>query len=167
MGGLFTAPRLFSAPQEASLLEDQVANVLKGLKGSPKKGGKKKHARDGRTYAEVVAAGPETSEMSALQFPGPSWKFAEAPTDSEMLAAEAIPDYFRTQQGARRLPTLHEGSVQEQTEETPEVSRVPRVRPKKRGGPKKGRRGSQKVRLRPKKGGRGVSEEVVFVLRGE
>ncbi len=107
-----------------------MANVLKkDLKESPKKGGKKRrkrkkrrrkrHARDGRTYAEVVGAGPETSAMSALQLPGPSWKFAEAPTDEEMRAAEAIPDYFGAQQGARHLPTLYEGSVQEQAQASP------------------------------------------------
>ena len=47
---------------------------------------------DGRSYAEVVAAGPETSSMSALQESSPAWKFVAAPTDEEMPLQERLPD---------------------------------------------------------------------------
>ena len=37
--------------------------------------------RDGRSYAEVVSAGPETSAMSKLRKSSVGWKFVETPKD--------------------------------------------------------------------------------------
>ena len=40
--------------------------------------------RDGRSYAEVVSAGPETSAMSKLRKPSVGWKFVETPKDEKV-----------------------------------------------------------------------------------
>ena len=64
-----------------------------GLTKSPTETKKRPTKRkDGRSYAEVVAAGPETSTMSALQESSPAWKFVAAPTDEEMPLQERLPD---------------------------------------------------------------------------
>ena len=43
-----------------------------------------KKRRDGRSYAEVVSAGPETSAMSKLQKPSVAWKFVETPQNKKV-----------------------------------------------------------------------------------
>ena len=40
--------------------------------------------RDGRSYAEVVSAGPETSAMSKLRKSSVGWKFVETPKDKKV-----------------------------------------------------------------------------------
>ena len=39
---------------------------------------------DGRSYAEVVAAGPETGAMSKLRKSSVAWKFVETPKDKKV-----------------------------------------------------------------------------------
>ena len=55
--------------------------------------------RDGRSYSEVVRAGPETGSMSELRKSRASWKFVAAPTDEEMPVQERLPDPGRDRQG--------------------------------------------------------------------
>ena len=43
-----------------------------------------KSKRDGRSYKEVVRAGPETGSMSALSESRAAWKFVKAPKDKQM-----------------------------------------------------------------------------------
>ena len=56
------------------------ASGAKETKRSPTK----RSVRDGRSYVEVVRAGSETDQMSALQQPGSAWKFCEAPQNGEV-----------------------------------------------------------------------------------
>ena len=77
------------------------ASDPQGLKGSEHKPLKSPTRRkiDGRSYAEVVAAGPETGAMSKLRKPSAAWKFVAAPTDEEMSLQERLPDPGRDRQG--------------------------------------------------------------------
>ena len=67
-----------------------------GLKRSNKEGVKsptdRKNKTDGRSYAEVVAAGPETGAMSKLRKPGAAWKFVAAPQNKQVQVQERLPD---------------------------------------------------------------------------
>ena len=54
---------------------------------------------DGRSYAEAVRAGPETSAMSKLSVSGAAWKFCEAPKDEEMCMQERVQEPRRDRQG--------------------------------------------------------------------
>ena len=85
MGALFTSP-------EPSPLEAQAASEPGTTLKSPTT---KRGKRDGRSYAEVVRAGPETGSMSELRKSRASWKFVAAPTDEEMSLQERLPDPFR------------------------------------------------------------------------
>ena len=78
MGALFTSP-------ETSPLEAQAASEAEGLKGPTLKSPTTKRGkRDGRSYKEVLRAGPETGSMSKLRKPGAAWKFVKAPKDKQM-----------------------------------------------------------------------------------
>ena len=74
--------------QKTFSLEAQAASETQGLKATCEKAPKSptltKSKRDGRSYAEAVRAGPETSAMSKLSVSGAAWKFCEAPKDEEM-----------------------------------------------------------------------------------
>ena len=67
-----------------------------GLKRSDKEGVTKsptdRKKTDGRSYAEVVAAGPETGAMSKLRKPSAAWKFVAAPQNKQVQVQERLPD---------------------------------------------------------------------------
>ena len=69
MGALFSTPKETLPPEQSATLKSRTD---------------KSKNRDGRSYAEVVRAGPETSAMSKLQQSGASWKFVSAPKDEKM-----------------------------------------------------------------------------------
>ena len=56
----------------------------KPLKGPTETKKRPTERRDGRSYAEVVSAGPETSAMSKLRKPSVAWKFVETPKDKKV-----------------------------------------------------------------------------------
>ena len=57
-----------------------------GLKRSDKEEEKSptQNKTDGRSYAEVVAAGPETGAMSKLRKPSAAWKFVASPQNKQV-----------------------------------------------------------------------------------
>ena len=92
MGTFFSTPQEPSPPEAQAASEPGTATTLK----SPTT---ERGKRDGRSYAEVVRAGPETGSMSELQQSRASWKFVAAPTDEEMSLQERLPDPGRDRQG--------------------------------------------------------------------
>ena len=74
--------------QKAFPLEAQAASETETVKGTGTKVLKSptptKSKRDGRSYKEVVRAGPETGSMSALSESRAAWKFVKAPKDKQM-----------------------------------------------------------------------------------
>ena len=94
MGTLFSTPQEPPSPEAQAASEPGTTTTLKGQGPTTRKGN-----RDGRSYAEVVRAGPETGSMSELQQSRASWKFVAAPTDEEMSLQERLPDPGRDRQG--------------------------------------------------------------------
>ena len=70
-------------------LKESEHKPLKGPTETKKRPTKRK---DGRSYAEVVAAGPETGAMSKLRKPSAAWKFVAAPQNKQVQVQERLPD---------------------------------------------------------------------------
>ena len=69
------------APSEKGLKRSD----QEGLTKSPTETKKRPtERRDGRSYAEVVSAGPETSAMSKLRKSSVGWKFVATPKDKKV-----------------------------------------------------------------------------------
>ena len=94
MGTFFTSPKTSPLEAQAASEPGKPTTTLKGQGPTTRKGN-----RDGRSYAEVVRAGPETGSMSKLQQSRASWKFVAAPTNEEMALQERLPDPGRDRQG--------------------------------------------------------------------
>ena len=69
------------APSDPQGLKESEHKPLKGPTETKKRPTER---RDGRSYKEVVSAGPETSAMSKLRKPSVAWKFVETPKDQKV-----------------------------------------------------------------------------------
>ena len=81
--------------QGASSLEAQAASETESLKGNWTKVVKcptgSKGSRDGRSYSEVVRAGPEKNSMSKLSESGAAWEFCKTSENEKVPLQEHLP----------------------------------------------------------------------------
>ena len=81
--------------QEAPSLEAQAASETESLKGSWTKVAKSptpaRSKRDGRSYKEVVQAGPEKDSMSKLSQSGVAWEFCKTSENEKVSLQEHLP----------------------------------------------------------------------------
>ena len=85
---------------------------------------KQRNEYDGRSYAEVVRAGPEDGTMSELRQPSAAWEFSEAPQEREVPVQERVPDPSRDRQGEGKVLAVFGRGLQKQNSTAHEDSEV-------------------------------------------
>ena len=96
----------FTKNQEASLLEAPAASGEKSLETNPESPNKKRNEFDGRSYKEVVRAGPESNSLSALSEPGAAWKFCQAPENQKVCLQECVQDKGGDREGTGKVRSV-------------------------------------------------------------
>ena len=118
MGSLFTKEKeeLPSLVQSTLKVRDELS-----VKERPTAA---RNERDGRSYKEVVQAGPEQSSMSKLQEPGAVWEFCETPENGKVQVRERVQDEGGAREGTSTLRSVQSGGVQKQNQTTHEFSEM-------------------------------------------
>ena len=92
MGSFISQKKEEASPSRGLAVSEK--ETLKETDGSPTNS-----KNDGRSYKEVLRAGPETGKMSELRKSRNAWEFCKAPTNKKVSVQKCLQDPSRDRQG--------------------------------------------------------------------